>query len=60
MISISINVSSIDSTTLGHSYYASRDVITDVFQVLLGLDAEKRIFIKKSDKSANEKFELRN
>jgi esterase/lipase superfamily enzyme len=55
-----INVSSIDSTTIGHSYYASRDVITDVFQVLLGLDAEKRIFIKKSDKNANEKFQLRN
>lgn len=55
-----INVSSIDSTTIGHSYYASRDVIADVFQVLLGLDAEKRIFIKKSDKNANEKFQLRN
>lgn len=55
-----INVSSIDSTTIGHSYYASRDVITDVFQVLLGLDAEKRLFIKKSDKNSNEKFQLRN
>lgn len=55
-----INVSSIDSTTIGHSYYASRDVITDVFQVLLGLDAEKRLFIKKSDKNANDKFQLRN
>lgn len=55
-----INVSSIDSTTIGHSYYASRDVITDVFQVLLGLDAEKRLFIKKSDKNSNDQFQLRN
>jgi esterase/lipase superfamily enzyme len=58
----SINVGLVDNQTfgVGHSYYASRDIITDVFQVLLGLDAEKRLFIKKSEPNSSEKYYLRN
>ncbi len=54
-----INVSLIDETTIGHSYYASRDVISDIFQVLLGLEAERRLFIKKSNREENEDYFLR-
>jgi esterase/lipase superfamily enzyme len=57
-----INVSSIDNNTFGtgHSYYSSRDIITDVFQVLLGLDVEKRLFMKKGETNGTENFFLRN
>jgi hypothetical protein len=54
-----INVSLIDETTIGHSYYASRDVISDIFQVLLGLEADRRLFIKKSNREENEDYFLR-
>lgn len=57
-----INVGQIDDKTfgLGHSYYSSRAVLTDVFQVLIGIDADKRLFIKKSEPNTTEKFYLRN
>lgn len=57
-----INVSQIDDETfgLGHSYYSSRAVLTDVFQVLIGIEADKRLFIKKSEPNNTEKFYLRN
>jgi esterase/lipase superfamily enzyme len=57
-----INVSAIDDHTfgLGHSYYSSRAVLTDVFQVLFGIDVEKRLFIKKSWPNGAEKYFLRN
>ena len=58
-----INVSLIDSPTmgvgLGHGYYSSRPILTDVFQVLLGISAEKRLFIKKSEPNSTEKYYLR-
>ena len=57
----SINVGLIEalSSGLGHSYYSSRAIITDVFQVLLGIDAEKRLFIRKSEPNSTEKYFLR-
>ena len=59
----SINVSLIDAPTmglgLGHSYYSSRAILGDVFQVLLGIDAEKRLFIRRSEPNSTEKYYLR-
>lgn len=57
----SINVSLIDNSTfsLNHGYYASRPIVTDVFQVLLGIEADRRLFIKKSDPNSTEKYYLR-
>ncbi len=57
-----INVGLIDDPTvgLGHGYYSSRAILSDVFQVLLGIDAEKRLFIRKSEPNSTEKFYLRN
>ncbi len=57
----SINVGLIDDSTLGlgHGYYSSREVLNDVFQVLIGIDAEKRLFIKKSEINSSEKYFLR-
>jgi hypothetical protein len=57
----SINVGLIEDLNagLGHSYYSSRAILTDVFQVLLGLDAEKRLFIRKSEPNSTEKYFLR-
>jgi esterase/lipase superfamily enzyme len=56
-----INVSLIEalSSGLGHSYYSSRAIITDVFQVLLGIEAEKRLFIRRSEPNSTEKYFLR-
>lgn len=57
----SINVSLIDDPAfgLGHGYYSSRIILTDVFQTLLGIDADKRLFIKKSQLNSTEKYFLR-
>jgi esterase/lipase superfamily enzyme len=59
----SINVGLIDSPTLGfglgHSYYSSRAILGDVFQLLLGIEADKRLFIFKSEPNSTEKFFLR-
>lgn len=56
-----INVGLIDDPALGlgHGYYSSRAILSDVFQVLLGIDAEKRLFIRKSEPNSTEKFYLR-
>jgi esterase/lipase superfamily enzyme len=58
-----INVSLIDAPTmglgLGHSYYSSRAILGDVFQVILGIDAEKRLFIRRSEPNSTEKYYLR-
>lgn len=56
-----INVSLVDDTILGlgHGYYSSRAILTDVFQTLLGIDAEKRLFIIKSEPNSTEKYYLR-
>jgi esterase/lipase superfamily enzyme len=57
----SINVSLIDDDTfaLGHGYYSSRAILNDVFQVLLGIEADRRLFIKKSEPNSTEKYFLR-
>lgn len=44
---------------LGHSYYASRALLGDMFQVLLSLDAKKRLFIRKAEPYAPENYFLR-
>jgi len=57
-----INVSEVDEpglTGLGHGYYASRPVLTDMAQALLGIDAERRLFIRKPANPANEHYYLR-
>lgn len=55
-----INVNPIDSSliSLGHGYYSSKPLLTDIYQILLGVKAEKRLFIRKSTGSEN--FVLRN
>ena len=57
----SINVSLVDAPSLGlgHGYYSSRAILGDVFQVLLGIDAEKRLFIRRSEPNSTEKYYLR-
>jgi esterase/lipase superfamily enzyme len=56
-----VNVSLLDNPTfgLGHGYYASRPILTDVFQVLLGIEADRRLFMRKSDPNSTEKYYLR-
>jgi esterase/lipase superfamily enzyme len=58
-----INVSEVDAPTLGlglgHGYYSSRPIITDVYQLLMGLEAEKRLFLRKSEPNSVENFYLR-
>jgi esterase/lipase superfamily enzyme len=59
-----INVGDIDAPTLGvgglgHGYYSGRPILTDVFQVLLGIPAEQRIFIRKSEPNSTEDYYLR-
>jgi esterase/lipase superfamily enzyme len=57
----SINVSLLDNSTFGlnHGYYASRPILSDVFQVLLGIEADRRVFVRKSDPNSTEKYYLR-
>jgi esterase/lipase superfamily enzyme len=59
-----VNVGEIDAPTLGvgglgHGYYSSRPILTDVFQVLLGIPAEQRLFIRKSEPNSTEDYYLR-
>jgi len=59
-----INVGEIDAPTLGvgglgHGYYSSRPILTDIFQVLLGVPAEQRLFIRKSEPNSTEDYYLR-
>lgn len=57
-----INVSLVDNpgtTDLGHGYYSSRPILSDIYQVLLGFDASQRLFIRKSEPNADEKYYLR-
>ncbi|MCB1189162.1 MAG: alpha/beta hydrolase [Leptospiraceae bacterium] len=58
-----INVNPVDSPILGigglgHGYYSSRPIITDLYQLILGIDASKRLFIRKSFTN-NEDYVLR-
>lgn len=56
-----VNVSLVDAESLGlgHGYYSSRAILNDVFQVLMGLNADKRLFIHKSEPNSTEKYFLR-
>lgn len=56
-----VNVSLVDDPTigLGHGYYSSRAILGDVFQVTLGIEADKRLFIRKSEPNSAEKYFLR-
>ncbi|EKP04817.1 hypothetical protein LEP1GSC018_3669 [Leptospira kirschneri str. 2008720114] len=55
-----VNVNPIDSSLIfiGHGYYSSRPLLTDIYQVFLGIKVKKRLFIQKS--FGNENFILRN
>ncbi|MDV6235984.1 alpha/beta hydrolase [Leptospira ellisii] len=55
-----INVNPIDASliSMGHGYYSSKPILTDIYQILLGVKAEKRLFIRKS--AGNENYVLRN
>lgn len=44
---------------LGHGYYSSREILTDVFQALIGIPPEKRLFITRSYQNNSEKYLLR-
>ncbi|MBF0297925.1 MAG: alpha/beta hydrolase [Oligoflexia bacterium] len=60
----SINVGEIDAPALGiaglgHGLYSSRSILTDIFQLLLGIDANKRLFIRKSEPNSTEDYYLR-
>lgn len=59
-----INVGEIDAPTLGigglgHGYYASRPILGDVFQLLLGIQADRRLFIRRSEPNSAEHYFLR-
>lgn len=59
-----INVMEVDTPTLGigglgHGYYSGRAILTDLFQLLLGIDAERRLFIRKTDPGTAEQYRLR-
>lgn len=54
-----INVNELDTSTLGHGYYSGRPVLTDVYQVLLGVDVQRRLFIRRSNPNGGEDYILR-
>jgi len=59
-----VNVSEIDAPAmgvggLGHGYYASRPILGDLSQVLLRIEGEKRLFIRKGEPNSTEDFILR-
>ncbi len=59
-----INVNEVDAPVmgiggLGHGYYSGRAIVTDLYQVLLGVKADKRLFIRKSPAKSGENYVLR-
>lgn len=56
-----INVAAIDDPALGlgHGYYSSRAILSDVSQTLLGIEPNRRLFIAKSEANGTEKYFLR-
>ena len=59
-----INVGEIDAPALGigglgHGYYASRPILTDIFQLLVGMPAERRLFVRRGEPNSVENFVLR-
>ncbi|MCB1157152.1 MAG: alpha/beta hydrolase [Leptospiraceae bacterium] len=55
-----INVNEVDDSLIGlnHGYYSSRQILTDLYQLLLGVDAQRRLFIRNSP-SSKEDYILR-
>ena len=57
-----VNVSEVDDpglTGLGHGYYASRPLLTDVRQVMFGISAKQRLFIRKAPEGSRSDYILR-
>lgn len=59
-----INVNEVDSPVmgvggLGHGYYSSRPLMTDLMQLIIGVEAEKRLFIRKGVNGSSEDYVLR-
>ena len=59
-----INVNEVDAPALGigglgHGYYSGRAIMVDFFQVILGIDVRKRLFIRKSHRYGGEDYILR-
>ncbi len=59
-----INVNPVDAPVmglggLGHGYYSSRPILTDLYQVILGLDARNRLFLRKSSPNNGEDYVMR-
>lgn len=59
-----INVNEVDAPALGfgglgHGYYSGRAILTDVYQVLLGIDVRRRLFIRTSFEHGGEDYVLR-
>lgn len=57
-----VNVSEVDDpgfTGLGHGYYASRPLLTEFRQVLFGIGAKQRLFIRKASEGARSDYILR-
>ena len=56
-----INVGAIDDSYLGlgHGYYSSRAILSDISQTFLGVEANHRLFIVKSELNGAEKYFLR-
>ncbi len=56
-----INVSAVDDPTLGlgHGYYSSRPILSDISQALFGIEANRRLFVIKSESGGAEKYFLR-
>lgn len=56
-----INVGAIDDSALGlgHGYYSSRPILSDISQTLFGIEASRRLFIIKSEVGGAEKYFLR-
>jgi len=44
---------------LGHGYYSSRPILTDLYQVILGLEAKNRLFLRKSSPNNGEDYVMR-
>lgn len=59
-----INVNEVDSPALGigglgHGYYSGRAILTDLYQVLLGVDVRRRLFVRLSSEYGGEDYVLR-
>ncbi len=59
-----INVNEVDAPALGfgglgHGYYSGRAILTDVYQVLLGVDVKRRLFVRTSFEYGGEDYVLR-